>query len=82
MKCPHCHKDFTPRVPHTSLWELKYMIGKGWLFRGTLERDAWRTDKDLVQWLERGWIEMHPELGFRITKEGADACQNITPTAK
>lgn len=76
MKCPHCHKDFTPPAPPEDLFALKYMVTKGWLFAGTLADEKWKTDRELVSWLERRWIEMHPQLGFRITPAGRVACQN------
>ncbi len=58
------------------LWALRYMIGHQWLWVGTLRDDLWKKDPELVRWLEKGWVEMDSQLGFRITKEGVLACQN------
>lgn len=69
MRCPHCHRDFISPV---SLWALNYMVGKGWLFKGTLDQNKWKSDAELVDWLHKGWIEMHPKHGFRITPTGEE----------
>ncbi len=41
-----------------------------WLFSGTLVDDKWKNDSDMVMFVKRGWVEMDPHKGFRITTEG------------
>lgn len=79
MKCPHCHKSFTPPPPNSDLWELRYMVGKGWLFSMISADDKWKTDRKLVEWLEKGWIERQTGIGFRITDAGEKALKETNP---
>jgi hypothetical protein len=76
MKCPHCQQTFTPPAPKPDLWALRYMFGKGWLFKMISTDDKWKTDRELVEWLGKGWIERQAGLGFRITQEGERALKN------
>lgn len=74
MKCPRCHRDISEPVISREMAALRYMIGMGWLFGGLMQDERWKTDPELVQWLQNGWIEMHPKLGFRITPLGHSVC--------
>ena len=57
--------------------ELQMMAKNGgWLF-GTIARNGtWKTDNDLVAWLDKGLVELDEKRGFRITPAGRAACQN------
>ncbi len=51
------------------------MTGKGWLWGGLLPGDRWKTDAEVVEWLNMGWIRMDPDKGFEITKKGIQAAK-------
>lgn len=87
-QCPHCGCHIKLAVvpprpvykskPDAQQWkhELRYMIGKGWLFSGTLVDEKWKTDPDLTDWLRRGWVEIDHDQGFRITPLGEAAAES------
>ncbi len=90
-QCPHCGGHvkltaITPRPvyvpkpdPHRWKRELLYMVGKGWLFSGTLVDEKWKADPDLSDWLHRGWVEHDHDRGFRITPLGEQAANSKEP---
>lgn len=67
-------EEVATKQDETPAWvrELRYMVGRGWIFKGSLPEDKWKADADLVRWVEMQWVEMDHERGFRITEKGIE----------
>jgi len=79
-QCPYCggllvlkRKAPTPDIKAKPMWkrELQWMVGKGWLFKGTLKDDSWKCG-NLKWFVEDGLVECHPKNGFRATSKASD----------